>query len=84
MDSVITRQIRSVVCKDRAGCLMFFLLVTASCQPCWTEMYLGLAALMDINVPRAGSPRDINIPRAASPGDKNVPRAASPVGHKCT
>ena len=30
-------------------------------------------ALLDINVPRAGSPRDIN-----------VPRAGSPTGHKCT
>ena len=47
-------------------------------------MYLGLAALMDIDIPRAGSSRDINVPRAGSPGDKNVPRAASPVGHKCT
>ena len=42
-----------------------------------------LPALLDINVPRAGSPRDINVPRATSPGDKNVPRAASPAGHKC-
>ena len=41
-------------------------------------MYLGLAAPLDIYLPRAGSPRDINVPRAGSPGDKNVPRAGSP------
>ena len=41
-------------------------------------MYLGLATLLDINVPRALSPGDINVHRAGSPGDVNVPRAASP------
>ena len=32
-----------------------------------TKMYLGLPALMDINLPRADSPEYKKVPRAASP-----------------
>ena len=32
-----------------------------------TKMYLGLPALLDINVPRAGSPGDLLVLRAVSP-----------------
>ena len=41
-------------------------------------MYPGLAALLDINVPRAGSPWDLLVLRAFSPRYLYVPRAASP------
>ena len=41
-------------------------------------MYLGLQALLDIIVPRAGSPWDLLVLRAVSPRYFYVPRAGSP------